>query len=64
MKHKTIIALSWNSLVVVSAMLLLLMSTMLMSVETKNTGTVETVKESQIKKPPLSRFQQRLKDEL
>jgi hypothetical protein len=61
MKHKTIIALSWHSLVVVSAMLLLLMSTMLMSLET-NTGTVETVKESQIKKPPLSRFQQRLKE--
>jgi|FLOH01.1.fsa_nt_gi hypothetical protein len=61
MKHKTIIALSWNSLVVVSAMLLLLMSTMLMSLET-NTGTVETVKESPIKKPQLSRFQQRLKE--
>lgn len=53
MKHKTI---------VISAMLFLLMSTMLMSLEPTNTGTVETIKESQIKKPPLSRFQQRLKD--
>ena len=57
-------ALTFEDVLLVSAMLLLLMSTMLMSVETTNTGTVETVKESQIKKPPLSRFQQRLKDEL
>jgi type VI protein secretion system component VasK len=58
-------ALTFEDVLLVSAMLLLLLSTMLMSLET-NTGTVETVKEqrSQIKKPPLSRFQQRLKDEL
>ena len=54
-------ALTFEDVLLVSAMLLLLLSTMLMSQET-NTGTVETVKESQIKKPPLSGFQQRLKE--
>ncbi len=54
-------ALTFEDVLLVSAMLLLLLSTMLMSLET-NTGTVETVKESQIKKPPLSGFQQRLKE--
>ena len=56
-------ALTFEDVLLVSAMLLLLLSTMLMSLET-NTGAVETVKESPSKKPQLSRFQQILKDEL